>query len=169
MPHPHASRHRLALSLLVSLLLHAALLGTPFSAPGAPALPPLEVSLPEPVTSRAERPAAEPLLKDTLAEAEAPAPRPPRRPGNGPAAASAGRKLAGHVYYPPEAVAAGLEGEVRLLVVLDAGGRIVDVSVAASSGHTVLDAAAQRAAWATGRVDGGGKREMLLPVVFRLR
>ncbi len=73
------------------------------------------------------------------------------------------------LFYPPEAVARGIEGEVRLLLTLDAEGAIRDAQVAASSGHKLLDEAAVKAAMAMGRLPETGAREVLLPVVFRLR
>lgn len=163
---------RLALAFAASLLLHAAALGggawlaaPPRAKPAAtPAM--LDATLLPPKTP------AEPLLKDTLAEAEpAPrlAPRPaaertgPRRPE-----AAARRKLAEHVFYPAEAVARGIEGEVRLLLILAEDGSVLDAQVASSSGHSLLDQAALRAAYAMGRLAGAGRRELILPVEFRL-
>ena len=69
------------------------------------------------------------------------------------------------MYYPPEAIAQGLEGEVRLLLRLAEDGRLLAVSVAASSGFP----AALEAAHAMGRIPEAGVRELLLPVVFRLQ
>jgi protein TonB len=66
-------------------------------------------------------------------------------------------------------VARGIEGEVRLLLTLDGNGAIQDVQVAAGSGHKILDYAAVRAAFAMGRLPEAGAREVILPVVFRLR
>lgn len=184
-PGSRSLRSHLPAALLLSLLAHglALLAGLPLFHP-APSPAPLTVTLP-PLAE--ETPPAEPLLKNTL-EADPPRPQAPQAPAprpepHGPGQASAApkrppardpveaaqRKLAKHLYYPAEAVAAGLEGEVRLLLTLDADGRILDASVAAGSGHAVLDQAALRAAWALGRVDGADKREMILPVVFRLR
>lgn len=163
---------RLPLAFAASLLLHGLILAGGFApAPPAPATATpamLDATLLPP--ARAE---AEPLLKDTLAEAE-PQPRPPPRPapdtrGRRPADGGAQRKLAEHVYYPPEAVARGLEGEVRLLLTLAADGTVLDAQVASGSGHEILDRAALRAAYAMGRLPAGGPRELILPVVFRLR
>lgn len=78
------------------------------------------------------------------------------------------RKLSQYLFYPPEAIARGLEGETRLLLTFDDNGRINEVSVAASSGHAILDQAAVRAARAMGRINWSQARELLLPVVFRL-
>ena len=77
------------------------------------------------------------------------------------------QRLAAHVFYPPQAVEQGLEGEVRLLLRLDAKGRLLEARVASSSGHQLLDDAAVAAAYATGAFPGGDA-EMILPVVFRL-
>ena len=63
----------------------------------------------------------------------------------------------------------GLEGEVRLLLRLDATGVVLDARIASSSGFAVLDDAAVRAALATHRLAAGGAAEMILPVVFRLQ
>ena len=60
-----------------------------------------------------------------------------------------------------------MEGEVRLLLLLDDSGRLLDARVASSSSHALLDQAAVEAAHATGRFAGAG-RELILPVVFRL-
>lgn len=181
---PGASRRsfrpsaRFAFALLASLLSHGALL----AGHALWHLPPPRPKVLEVDLRPVEMPPAEPLLKNTI-EAEPaeekPAPPPPKPEPAAPQTkpvkhlanpiAAAQRKIAQHVYYPPEAVAAGLEGEVRLLLTLDASGRIVDADVAASSGHAVLDKAAVRAAWAMGNLEGADKRELILPVVFRLR
>ncbi len=167
---------RLLLALAASLALHLTLLG--------PGLPPGKVSpreTPAMLSARLLPPAtvrpAEPLLKDTLAEAEAPRAAPPpqpadaegRRPAPRTPEAAAQRKLSEVLFYPPEAVARGLEGEVRLLLTLDGNGTIRDAQVAAGSGHPILDEAAVKAAFAMGRLPDAGAREMILPVVFRLR
>ncbi len=171
---------RLILALALSLVLHAVVLfwdAVRFAARPA-AQPPLAASLrlPAKTPSRAE----DPLLKDTLS-ADPPTVKPPpaTRPATsaGPplsrAAAkrqvdAAKRKLSQHVYYPPDAVARGLEGEVRLLLRVSDDGHISDVSIAASSGHAILDQAAVKAAYAMGKVTWVHSRELILPVVFRL-
>lgn len=76
--------------------------------------------------------------------------------------------LSEHLFYPPEAVAAGLEGEVVLLLTLGEGGRIVTAEIAGSSGHRVLDEAALAAASRIGALPGN-LHQMLLPVTFRLQ
>lgn len=179
-------RH-LTLALAASLLLHAAVLGA-----GAfkallkpPPAPSLQVVLRVPAPPA---PPAEPLLKNTLdpepeQPREADRPNPPEPPPSAkpvprPAAEpkpekkqvqAAQRKLAEHTFYPPEAIARNLEGEVRVILVLSEDGSIADVQVAASSGHAILDNAAVKAAWAMGRLPGATVRQMILPVSFRLQ
>lgn len=73
-----------------------------------------------------------------------------------------------HLYYPPEAVAQGMEGEVILLLTLDETGQLAAVDIARSSGHVLLDQAALDAARRIGRLPGS-RRQMLFPVSFRLK
>lgn len=175
----NAASRRLLLALAASLALHLALLGSGIvasllerkvsprsTAISARLLPPATVTPPEA------------LLKDTLAEetaakvVESPAhlaaskgrARAAQTPGQ-----AAQRKLSKYLFYPPEAVARGLEGEVRLLLTLEGDGTIRDAQVAAGSGHKILDDAALRAAFAMGSLPEAEARELILPVVFRLR
>ena len=172
---------RLLLAFAVSLLLHgAAFLPEIVARRPPPAPPPLQARLavPPPAPEPAEA-----LLKNTL-DAETPAPEvQPARPPAPPQAASrvpsrptpkkdvqaAQRKLSQHVFYPPEAVARGLEGEVRLIVKLAADGQIDDVLLAASSGHALLDEAALQAVRRLRALPADAPQETLLPVRFRLR
>lgn len=177
---------RFLLALTISLLLHAAVIVeveqlirprpeeiTP-AALQARLVPPLN-----PVTKPA---ITEPLLKNTLTDAESGRTPPPptfahplRTPRSRAASRSAARELAArrklseHLFYPPQAVAQGLEGEVRLLLTLDQEGKVLTAEVASSSGHAVLDRAAVNAAYAMHRLPGAGVREMVLPVVFKLQ
>lgn len=75
--------------------------------------------------------------------------------------------MAQEEFYPREAIARGLEGRVVLLLSLDENGRIWAIEVASSSGHAVLDEAARQAALRHVRLPGG-RRQVLLPVDFRL-
>lgn len=172
---------RLLLACSLSVILHAALLfsgawsgliptANPVAAPPATLVARLAAATTKP-------PAADPLLKNTLApESTRPVgqfPPPPavkRAPSRAPprAVAAAQRKLADYIYYPPAAVARGLEGEVRLLLELDDDGTIREVGIAASSGHPLLDQAAVNAAFRLGRVASSSARQMILPVSFRL-
>jgi len=177
----------LLLAYAASLLLHAAVLGAGALQDLVKPAPPrtLQVVLRVPAPPA---PPAEALLKNTLdpepeqpreaARPKPPEPPPAAKPVPRPAAEpkpekkqvqAAQRKLAEHTFYPPEAVARGLEGEVRVILVLTEDGSIADVQVAASSGHAILDNAAVKAAWAMGRLPGASVRQMILPVSFRLQ
>ena len=171
-------RRRLFLAYVASLLLHLAALGSADlmarlqRPPARPTPAMLEATLlPAPAPREAE-----PLIKDTLAEATATAAAAPpqnQAPGARQATpravtAAAQRKLAEHLFYPEDARIRGLEGEVRLLLTLETDGTLADAQVAGSSGHEILDGAAVRAAYAMGRLPGIGRREIILPVVFRL-
>jgi protein TonB len=180
---------RLILALALSFALHGVLLLPEILKrfPAEPPRPALQASLRLP--PQPERP-PEPLLKNTLdAEDEVPAekkppppppPPPPPRPSPAPAPAAektvakrevkvAQRKLAEHLYYPAEAVARGLEGEVRLIIKLSVDGAVDDVNIAVSSGYPILDNAAIKAAYAMGKLPGATSRELILPVIFHLQ
>lgn len=167
--HESPLKLRFLLALAASLVLHLALLGLGLpERKVSPRNTALSARLLPPATVRP----AETLLKDTLAGSAAlrPPPQPIDAKSRRPAPqAAARRKLSEVLFYPPEAVARGLEGEVRLLLTLDADGTVRDAQVAAGSGHPILDEAAVRAAFAMGRLPEAGAREVLLPVVFRLR
>lgn len=175
---------RLTLAFALSLAVHGAALLPDFlkRLPAAPPKPPLQAMLrlppaPEP------RP-VEPLLKNTLdeevapKEVEPPPPPPPKpvEPAPKPVPKNtqkrdiqiAQRKLSEQQFYPPEAIARNIEGEVRLIIKLAENGTVDDVAIAASSGHAILDNAAIRAAYAMGSLTGVTSRELILPVVFRL-
>ena len=168
---------RLIPALALSLALHGALILPDLlkRLTVAPPRPALQASLRLP--PRPE-PLPEPLLKNTLDNEEAPqAVKLPPPPTLQPTPRStvkreiqaAQRILSEHLFYPPEAVARGIEGEVRLILKLSAEGTVVDVSIAASSGHALLDNAAIRAAYAMGSLTGVTSRELILPVIFQLQ
>jgi len=168
---------RLILALALSLALHGVLLLPDIlkRLTVAPLRPALQASIRLP--PRPEMP-PEPLLKNTLdAENEAPEVKklpPPVPPPSSKTLAkrevkAAQRKLSEHLYYPPEAVTRGIEGEVRLILKLSADGTVEDVNIAASSGHAILDNAAIKAAYAMGKLTGATSRELILPVFFRLQ
>jgi protein TonB len=128
------------------------------------------------------------VLKNTIEtpppERQRAAPKPPRAPPPATAAQKPrppAERLAGEtldrtlgqlsqtLLYPPEAVRRGLEGEVVVMLELDAAGRIVAASVASGSGHAILDEAALRAARQLGALGPSvGGKAVLLPVRFRL-
>lgn len=173
---------RLILAFALSLAVHSALflpdILKRFSV--APHRPALQATLRMPPIP--EVPTADALLKNTIDAEDAPhiaTPPPPLTPARPPDAQAksvarrevqvAQRKLSEHLFYPPEAVARGLEGEVRLIVKLNADGGVDDVSIAASSGYPILDNAAVKAAYAMGRLTGASSRELILPVFFYLQ
>jgi len=170
-------RLTLALALALSLALHGSLVLPDLLGrlAVAPPRPPLQAVLRLPPTPAALP--AEPLLKNTLDPQDtpptikpAPASIPQAKPGPGAKreVRTAQRKLSEHLFYPAEAVARGIEGEVRLIVRLSADGTVENVSIAASSGYPLLDNAAIKAAFAMGRLSGASARELIVPVIFRL-
>ena len=178
--------YRLILALALSFALHGAVLVPDLvkRLPTTPPRPALQAMLRMPPTP--EPPRAASLLKNTLDEEVAPKevepPPPPkpvepaRKPEPKPVPKNtqkrdiqiAQRKLSEQQFYPPEAVARNIEGEVRLIIKLSDRGEVLDVNVAASSGHAILDNAAIRAAYAMGALTGVTSRELILPVIFRL-
>ena len=175
---------RLTLAFALSLAVHGAALLPDFlkRLPAAPPKPPLQAMLRLPPAPEPQP--AEPLLKNTLdeevapKEVEPPPPPPPKpvEPAPKPVPKNtqkrdiqiAQRKLSEQQFYPPEAIARNIEGEVRLIIKLAENGAVDDVAIAASSGHAILDSAAIRAAYAMGSLTGVTSRELILPVVFRL-
>lgn len=172
---------RLIISFALSLALHCGLL-LPASFMrhfAAPPRAPLHASLrlPPPAPVPIEEDA---LIKNTLdateappPSAQAPLPAPPSPAARSAVAAEkvvrkAQKQLSRHLYYPPKAIAQGLEGDVHLILRLNSDGTIETVNLAASSGHPLLDNAAIRAAHAMGRISAGS-RELILPVHFRLQ
>jgi periplasmic protein TonB len=87
----------------------------------------------------------------------------------GEAARQANAQMARELFYPPEAIARGLEGEVLVLLFLDETGNAIAARLEASSGHALLDDAAVRAARTLRALPDSAPREALLPVRFRLR
>jgi protein TonB len=166
---------RLILALALSLALHSGLFLPDIvkRLSAAPPRPALQASLRLP-----SKPDADPLLKNTIDSEETPPasmPAPPVATQGKPKTVAkreeqaAQRKLSQHLFYPPEAIARGLEGEVRLILRLAADGSVDGVSIAASSGYPVLDNAAVKAAYAMGNLTGATSRELILPVIFRLQ
>ncbi|HEY9193307.1 MAG TPA: TonB family protein [Methyloversatilis sp.] len=173
------SRPKLHFALALSASLHALLLLWPQHTDETPPAEPVRLQArlrpPEiPAVVPEDPPPAETLLKDTretradpgrrtTAALDSSRPASTRR-----AREQAQRQLNRHVFYPPEAVAQGLEGEVKLRLLLDPAGRVIEAAIMSGSGHRILDQAALDAARQIGRIDAGGARELLLPVAFRL-
>jgi protein TonB len=72
-------------------------------------------------------------------------------------------------FYPAEAIAQGLQGEVDVLLVIDETGKVVAARVEQGSGHAILDAAALRAVRSLQSLPADAPRQVVLPVRFRLR
>jgi protein TonB len=72
-------------------------------------------------------------------------------------------------FYPAEAIARGLEGEVLVLIIIDENGKVTAARVEQGSGHGILDDAALRAVRSLRSLPADAPREALLPVRFRLR
>lgn len=187
--------HRFHAALLCSLALHAAalLLLPPPAAPARAAVP-LQARLrpplltpaaqePPPAPPREEAPpppAEKPATAKPKPEKKAPAKPAPARfkepPASfngypvlaGNAARSAFSQLARQPLYPAEAIARGLQGEVLLLLFLDANGNVLAARVERSSGQPLLDQAAVGAARQLKALPEGAPREAILPVRFKL-
>lgn len=176
------SSPRIGLALTLSVLLHLALLAghLPTVAPTPPMRLEARLMVPETPAPPEEKtaPAPEILEKNTIAPE---APEPPKTvpspplPAGKPGRLKSGeeqqalRKLSEHILYPQTAVDAGHEGTVHLLLKLDPTGLILHASVAAGSGHPELDHAALQAALRAGRLNGGGRSEIIMPITFRLQ
>lgn len=72
-------------------------------------------------------------------------------------------------FYPEEAIARGLEGEVLVLIIISESGQVTAARVEQGSGHRILDDAALRAVRSLRSLPADAPREALLPVRFRLR
>jgi protein TonB len=78
------------------------------------------------------------------------------------------RRVQAAVSYPPRARELGLEGTTRIQFEIGADGRARDVATVESSGHTLLDRAAERGALDAGRLPPLYGR-IRIPVRFELR
>ncbi|MFZ2972776.1 MAG: TonB family protein [Ferribacterium limneticum] len=72
-------------------------------------------------------------------------------------------------FYPADAIARGLEGEVLVLLIIDEAGKVSAARVEQGSGHPLLDAAALRAVRSLQSLPADAPRQVVLPVRFRLR
>jgi protein TonB len=184
----HSPAQRLGFALLASLLLHLAVLWPASLAMTNAELPPLPMPVLEAVltapalatpAAKLEEAIAEPNLADSPpSEARPPAvsptptfprtsPRSKPRPLKGRALNTALAELARQDFYPREAIERGIEGDVIVLLALSPTGEVLSASVATSSGHGILDAAALAAVRRIHRLPTG-QPQALLPVQFRL-
>lgn len=162
---------RLYLALLLSLALHTALIVAPTWL-AAKQYPPLPASIEARLIPQEKATAMAEAVSTEAASAE-PAAIPQRLAApptalRGSSLRRAQSALSEHLFYPPEAVARGLEGEVVLLLVLADNGQLISADIARSSGHALLDQAALDAARRIGALPGN-PRQTLFPVSFRLQ
>jgi protein TonB len=161
---------QLALALLLSITLHLALILAPnwlAAKPRPPVRPGVEARLLPPLAP--VQTAAEAVSTEAATEAPPPPSLPlPPRALKGQSLRRAQTVLSEHLFYPPQAVAQGLEGEVILLLTLADSGQLVSASIARSSGHALLDQAALDAARHIGGLPGN-PRQTLFPVKFSLQ
>ena len=174
--------YRLLLALAASLLLHL----LPFvghlisPSPPPPASRPLAVTLREPPPN--PLPPPPPLIlpeppKPAATPAKPPPPKPEKREKPPVAAKTWTQAVRQHLqklddrgqFYPQEAIARGLEGEVLVLIIIGEEGQVTAARVEQGSGHRVLDDAALRAVRSLRSLPADAPREALLPVRFRLR
>ncbi|WP_371323081.1 energy transducer TonB [Dechloromonas sp. ZY10] len=183
-PLPFApSERRLMRALAASLLAHAVLLLPPQpKAPvRPPALPPLQARLQPPPVAPLAVPELRLESEQTAVRTQPPPPpvaarRPPPERSQ-PQRSDWREKVRQHLqqlqqqglFYPPEAIARGEQGEVVVLLILAEDGQVAAARVEQGSGHPLLDAAALRAVRSLHALPADAPRETLLPVRFRLR
>lgn len=154
-------RTSFAIALAASTALHAALLFYPPPAPDSRS--------DTPVPDKAAGVAIIAHLKNTLDSSDASRPPKPAKDGEGAAAARRKPRMDNPMqFYPPEAIARGIEGETILLLRYNPDGTLRDAKIARSSGYAILDQAALRAVRAAPRAPDG-PREVLFPVTFALQ
>jgi periplasmic protein TonB len=158
---------RPTVALLLSLMLHAAVIVAPiWLAPGLPlSTANLEARL---IPRHSQDPMAEAVSTKGEESAAVPSPAAQAIALQGHSLRRAQTALSKHLFYPPEAVARGLEGQVILLLTLSESGQLVSATIARSSGHALLDQAALDAARQI-RALPGNPRQTLFPVNFRLQ
>lgn len=171
---------RLFFAFFISLALHGiSLYPGLLKLPATPSRPVLQALLRPPPAPLPDEAPEEPLLKNTMdsvetktttpAEGIVEKPSPTRRKVTQQQAIKAvQQKISEHLFYPPQAIAQGIEGDVWLILTLGEDGQIEDINIATSSGHALLDNAAIKAAYTLGRQTGAPSRELVVPVLFRL-
>jgi protein TonB len=176
------NEYRLLLALAASLLLHILPLIAQLipASPPPPKAPPIAATLRQPPP--APLPPPPPLTlpeqpKPSTISPKPPPPRPEQREKPPIAAKTWTQAIRQHLkklddsgqFYPEEAIARGLEGEVLVLIIIDESGRVTAARVEQGSGHRILDDAALRAVRSLRSLPADAPREALLPVRFRLR
>ena len=176
------NEYRLLLALAASLLLHILPLIAQLipASPPPPKAPPIEATLrpPAPVPLPPPPPLTLPEQpKPSTIPPKPPPPKPEQREKPPVAAKTWTQAIRQHLkklddsgqFYPEEAIARGLEGEVLVLIIIDESGRVTAARVEQGSGHRILDDAALRAVRSLRSLPADAPREALLPVRFRLR
>lgn len=143
--------------------------------PPPAAAPPLH--MPEPAAPATEKAAQRQAEKPARPKAEKSPGKPPSPMKAAPPPADWRQAVRQHLrkldaagqFYPPEAIARGLEGEVVVLMVLDEAGKVTAARVEQGSGHALLDDAALRAVRSLSSLPADAPRQVMLPVRFRLR
>lgn len=171
---------RLLLALTLSLALHllpllpAWLAGRPAKAAATPPLQAMLRPLPPPAPLAEQPPLSMPETA-TPPSARRQPPARERKPGAQPRTwqEEVRRQLSQQQrrgeFYPPEAIARGLQGEVLVLLMLAPDGSVAAARVEQGSGHPLLDQAALRAVRALRSLPADAPRETLLPVRFVLQ
>ncbi len=180
-PHFLTTRNefRLLLALAASLLLHVLPFVAHLITPARPPPPsrPLAVTLREPPAIPLPPPPPLILPEPPPAPAKPPPPRPEKREKPPVTAKTWTQAVRQHLkklddsgqFYPEEAIARGLEGEVLVLIIISEDGQVTAARVEQGSGHRILDDAALRAVRSLRSLPADAPREALLPVRFRLR
>lgn len=179
-PHFRTNRvaTRLAAAFAASLVLHLLpalpeLIIPAVPSQGPPPLPPLQAELRPPASTAPPLHLPEPSTPAKPLPTKPKAP-PTERPGKAPTSWTQAVKQhlkelqASGQFYPAEAIAAGLQGDVDVLLVIDESGKVVAARVEHSSGHAVLDDAALRAVRSLTSLPADAPRQTVLPVRFRL-
>ena len=170
---------RLVVAVMLSLVLH----GLPFVEPW-PSARPAPPPVPPPLLAHLNAPP--PVLQPPLSLPEPPRPKETRQaePKASPALRPAPtaprswqeeirqqlkRQSEQGLFYPAEAIAQGLEGEVIVFAIFDENGKVSAARVEQGSGYGILDQAALRAVRALHTRSADAPIETLLPIRFRLR
>lgn len=167
----------LILSTLFHLVPFAASLLTPAPSTPPPPSPALQARLAPPPPSDI------PLSIDPPSPTPAPKPPPREIPPRSPSTAGKpsapawqqairqqfSKQQANGEFYPAEAIAQGLQGEVLVLMMLDEQGKVSAARVEQGCGFPILDQAALQAVRKLHTLPADTPREIVLPVRFRLR
>lgn len=175
---------KLSIAFVLSTVMHALLLGVPWSGSATTAEPPRAAPLEAHLVPAPRLPPAPTPAKASSVELTSPLRAPSRKAENPPVpkpqpkvrtATSPKEKfeplaqqLARQLYYPPQAVAQGLQGTALVTVFFDLDGSVIAVRLERSSSHAILDEAALAAVRGLRTQPRSDATEMLVPVRFQL-